>query len=334
MIRLDSNENPYGPADAAISAIKEFFGESSRYPDATDEALAEAIAARYRVDTRNLLLGCGSTEILRSCTQAFTTPSRHLVTAAPTFETPTTTAKRIGTEIVAVPVDASLHLDLERMADAADGAGLIYLCNPNNPTATVHGAAAVRQLIERVLAKSPETTILVDEAYFEFVDDPSYGTMIPLALSNPRVVVARTFSKIYGMAGLRVGYAIGHASTIERLATYKLSNGLNVFAGAAARVSLGLTEHIAQQKVLNREARDFLRSSMTKLGFECTPSEANFMMIDVRRDSKQFQATCRARGLAIGRPFPPLTTHARISIGTMDEMHRAMDIVRDALRAT
>jgi histidinol-phosphate aminotransferase len=330
-IRLDSNENPNGPCQASIDAIRGAFGEACRYPDIGPAELLQAIAKHHQVAPENVLLGSGSGEILRMAAFAFTTAGRPLVQATPTFESPARDAELIGTPIVSIPVDASLRLDLTAMAARSGGAGLVFLCNPNNPTSTVHGAAAVSQFIFQVLKVSPATCILVDEAYHEFVDDPGYRTALPLALENPQIIVSRTFSKVYGMAGLRVGYAIAHADTIKSMSRFRIANNVNVLGAAAAIAALPQKEHVARQVTLNREAREFTRRAFTDAGYKVAASEANFVMVEIRRDAKAFQEACKLRGVLVGRPFAPLTTHARISIGTMDEMRQALDIVRTVL---
>lgn len=334
VIRLSSNENPNGPAPAAIEAMRGAFSGSSRYPGAWEAELREAIAQAHGVTTKQVLLGCGSGELLRVATETFTSPQRHLVSAAPSFEDPVKVAKRIGTAVREVPVDASLGLDLDRMAAESAGAGLVFFCNPNNPTGTVHGADATRQFIRAVHQRSPETVVLVDEAYFEYVDLPSYRTMVPLAIEDPRVVVTRTFSKVYGLAGMRVGYAVAHADTIARLEPRRLVNGTNVLGAVAARVSLSLTGHVAREQAANKAGRAYAVRRFAELGCPCRPTHTNFVMADIRRDVKAFQELCQKRGLAVGRPFPPLTTHLRLSIGTEDEMQRGLDIVAGALRDT
>ena len=265
---------------------------------------------------------------------AFTSPTRPLVAGRPTFEDPGRHAGVAGTPVTEVPVDAALKLDLDAMARAASGSGLVFLCNPNNPTGTVHPANAVADFIRSINKTSPDTVILVDEAYHHFVEDPGYATAVPLALENPRVVVCRTFSKIYGMAGLRIGYAIGRREPILALRKHKLPNSTNVLGAIAAVASLEQTSHLDRQKRLNREAREFTRQAFEKMGFAVVPSEANFFMVNIKRDSKQFQEACRARNVMVGRPFPPLLDHARISIGTADEMRRAVEVFRQVLGVT
>jgi histidinol-phosphate aminotransferase len=330
-LRLDSNENPNGPGEAALNAIRAMFDEAPRYPDVPSSDIRDAIAKRHGVAAENVVVGCGSGEILRMAAYAFTRPTRALVTAAPTFEDPTRHAQMAGAQIRAVPVDASLKLDLAAMAGQCAGAGLVFLCNPNNPTGTVHGARAIKDFVARVTRTSPETTILIDEAYHEYVEDESYATSVPLAMENPRVIVARTFSKIYGMAGLRVGYALGGTEAIKSLQEQKLPNAINVLGAAAALATLNDAAHIEREQSLNRIAKDVTRRFFERAGYRVIPSQANFIMVDVRRDSREFQDACRKHDVLVGRPFPPLTTMARISIGTLNEMQRALDVFKQVL---
>src|SRR2546425_894994 len=267
LLRLDRNENPNGPGPEAIAAIQATLRETCRYPVALDQELVETIAAAHGVKPENVWLGCGSTELLRVALDAFAAAGAGLVTAAPSFENPATYAAARGVPVTAVPVDAELRLDLDAMAAKANGAGLVYLCNPNNPTATAHGAADVREFVSRVLASSPRTAILIDEAYYEYVDDPSYATAIPLALADPRVLVLRTFSKVHGLAGLRAGYAIGRSEAIRAMAPYGLPVNVNVLAAAAARASLGAPAHVERERVLNRDARRFTGEFFQRAGF-------------------------------------------------------------------
>jgi histidinol-phosphate aminotransferase len=310
------------------------FDEACRYPFAPEDALIDAIAQRHGVTTDRVLVGCGSGEVLKVVTEAFVSPSRALVTAAPTFEIPANVARRLGGEVRAIPVDQRLRLDLDAMLDASRGAGLVFVCNPNNPTGTLHGASNVREFVARVVERSPDVTVLIDEAYFDYVDDRSYATAVPLVAEFPQVIVSRTFSKIFGLAGLRVGYAIASPRAVERLETHRVGNGVNVLAAVAARASIPLGDHIDRQRTLNREAREITRRALEASGCPVTASHTNFLMADIGRPVKEFQAACKAQGIAVGRPFPPLETHARISIGTADEMRRAVDVIARVLRST
>jgi histidinol-phosphate aminotransferase len=332
LVRLDSNENPNGPSARALEAIRSAFGEANRYPRLSTDVLTEALAAHHRVKPDQVLVGCGSTDHLRLAVDAFCTQGRGLVTGAPSFETPATWAAVRGIPVDFAPVDKGLGLDLDRMVDRSLGAGLVYLCNPNNPTGTVHPKATAEEFVRRVLSRSPAATVLVDEAYFEYVDDPEYGTLIAAALADPRIFVLRTFSKVHGMAGLRVGYAIGRADTLAAMKRFQMPLSVNGLGIAAAMASLDNPSHIAREQQLNRAARDFTRRWFGRYGFEVAPSATNFLMVAIRRPIEEFKKACEERGVAVGRPFPPLTEHARISIGTMDEVTRAVSVFGQVLR--
>jgi histidinol-phosphate aminotransferase len=329
-IQLDSNENPNGPGAAVLDAVRGAFGIACRYPHNWAD-LTDALAALHGVKPENILLGAGSGEVLRMAVFAYTSPARPLVAGSPTFEEPGRHAEVAGTPVRAVPVDAELRLDLNGMAQQALGAGVVYLCNPNNPTATLHSGQAVTDFVARVAKASPETVVLVDEAYHHYVEASSYASAIPLALERPRLLVTRTFSKVYGLAGLRVGYAIARADTLEPMRRHKLPNSINALGAAAALAALEQKDRVERERRLNREAREFTRRALEADGFKVIPSEANFLMADVRRDPQDFRDACQKLGVLVGRPFPPLKTHARISIGTMDEMRQAVDVFRKVL---
>jgi len=338
-IRISSNENPLGPGRAALDAILGKFPEAGRYPfnsTPSESDLAAAIAGKYKVKTENIVVGAGSQEILKSAMRAFVTPTRALVTAVPTFENCTAYAKRYNLPITEVKVDSAFRLDVEPMiAAASKNAGLLFFNNPNNPTATVHSAATVRDMIERVRKASPDTMILVDEAYHDYVTDPSYETAIPIALSTPNVIVARTFSKAYGMAGMRIGYAIGMADSVKKLAALKMPYNVSVFGIAAAVAALGDTAHIEEERRRNTEVRAFTMKALQEMGAKPADSQGNFLFVDVGRPAKEFRDACAKSGVMVGRDFPPFEkSHCRISIGTMDEMKRATDVFRGVLRTT
>ncbi len=335
LIRISSNENPLGPGAHVVDAIIGRFPEASLYPGNATEpegALVAAIAKKYGARAEQVVLGAGSGELLTNAVRAFTSPSKPLVTAWPSFEAPRDTAKKIGTPVREVAFDAGLKIDLGQMVEAAKGAGLVFFCNPNNPTATVHGKSAVTDTVKAIRAASPDTVILLDEAYHDYVTDPSYETALPLALSTPNVFVARTFSKAHGMAGLRAGYAVGDARTIAALAAYKMPNGLGPLTLAAAIASLANTAHIAAERARNTDVRAFTVKAFADLGVTGTDSQANFLFMDIKRAAKPFRDACRAAGVLVGRDFPPFEQrYCRISIGTMDEMQRAVAVFKVAL---
>ncbi|MGH8185870.1 MAG: pyridoxal phosphate-dependent aminotransferase, partial [Steroidobacteraceae bacterium] len=336
-IRISSNENPLGPGQHALDAITGKFPEAGRYPfnsTPNEGALVAAVAAKFGVKNENVVMGAGSGEILVNAVRAFTSASKPLVTAWPSFENPYNTAEKIGTQIKAIPLDAQLKLDIPKMLAAVKGAGLVFFCNPNNPSATVHGATAVADFVREVRAQSPDTIVLLDEAYHDYVTDPSYKTGIELAMSTPNVFVARTFSKAYGMAGLRIGYAIGQAPVIKQLVRYKMPYNVSVPGIAAGIASLGNQAHIDQERARNTEVRAFTVRAFEQMGFKATDSQANFLFVELKRPARPFRDACAQQGVLVGRDFPPYEkTHCRVSIGTMEEMQRAVEVFKKVLGA-
>jgi histidinol-phosphate aminotransferase len=337
-IRISSNENPLGPGKVALDAILASFPQAGRYPfngTPSDGKLIETIAALQKTKTDNIVLGAGSQEILRNAMRAFTSPARHLVTGAPTFENCTGLARRWKFPVMEAKVDSQFRIDPETMIAVTRGAGLIFFNNPNNPTATVHGIKTVTDFVERVRRISPDTVILIDEAYHDYVTDPGYETAIPLALATPNVFVARTFSKAYGMAGMRIGYAIGQTDTVKPLARFKQPNNVSVFGVAAAIASLNDPKHIADERARNTEVRAFTVKAFEDLGCKPTASQGNFIFVDIGRPAKDFRDGCAKSGVMVGRDFPPFEhSHVRVSIGTMAEMQKAVTVFRDVLRPT
>jgi histidinol-phosphate aminotransferase len=335
-IRISSNENPLGPGKTVLDAIVRRFPEAGRYPfnsTPNETALSAAIAAKYKIKPDNIVLGAGSQELLKSAVRAFTTAARGLVTAGPSFENCPATARKLGHPVTEVPVDAALRLDLEAMLAASRGAGLVFFNNPNNPTATVHGASAVTDFVSRVRKLSPDTVILIDEAYHDYVTDPSYRSAVALALETPNVLVTRTLSKAYGLAGMRIGYAIGRTETLKPLAALKMPYNVSVFGIAAALAALGDPKHIDAERARNTEVRAFTLKALADLGCRSSESQANFVFTDIQRPAREFRAACAKQGVMVGRDFPPLEkTHVRISIGAMDEMQRATAIFRSLLK--
>ncbi|MFL5579598.1 MAG: pyridoxal phosphate-dependent aminotransferase [Gemmatimonadaceae bacterium] len=332
-IRIDSNENPTGPGAAAMERLAGAFGEIPRYPDAPADELRAAIATLHGTDEKHVVLGCGSSELLRMAVYAHCAPGRALVTASPTFEDAAAHAERLGAAVRRVRVRPDLSVDLGGMAREAPGAGLVYLCNPNNPTGGAHSGADVAEFVRAVLRSDRDVVVLVDEAYHEYVDAPGYASVAALALAEPRVIVARTFSKLHGLAGLRVGYALGHPTAIARLSPQQLPVNVNVLAANAALGALSDPAHVEAERARNREVRDFTRTWFEGAGFAVAPAAANFLMADVRRPAKEFQASCKKLGVLVGRPFPPLDSWARVSMGTMEEMQKAVGVFGEVLGA-
>lgn len=316
-ILLNSNENPYGPSPAAVRAMREAMADAFRYPDDAEAALAEAVARLHGVTTGEVLLGNGSSDILRLAAAAFLGEGKKLVTAEPTFESLWTHAA--GSTIVKVPLDARFAHDLPAMLAASRDAALVYLCNPNNPTATITPKAAVRAFLDAV---PRETVVLVDEAYHHYVDSADYESVMPLVARMPNLIVARTFSKIYAMAGLRCGYAVAQKPLLERMLRHQAFNAMNLMACVAARASLLDGAHAAESKRKNRDTRNWLAGELERLGYRTLPSEANFVMIDLRSEVRPVIQAFRERRIHVGRRFHAMPRHLRVTIGTRAEMER------------
>jgi histidinol-phosphate aminotransferase len=324
-VKIDANENPYGPSDNAIQAIQRAFGQSGRYASNTPE-LHRALCEHHQVDSGMLELGYGSSELLKMAAEAFLSPGKNVVTAQPTYEAPSRYGAVYDATTIRVQLDSEYRHDLKRMRAAVnDKTGMVYICNPNNPTATIVSAEATRAFVDSM---PPEIPVVIDEAYHHYVDDPSYASAIPLAKQGKSVVVMRTFSKIYGMAGLRMGYAVGRGDLISRMSPYKIWLNTNTLTVAAALASLEDKEFVERNRKLNASARQFVEQQVTKMGLGYIPSQANFLMVDLKRDMGPVVGALRARGVFAGRPFHPLRQHLRVTVGTMEEMKRFVEQLR------
>jgi len=316
-VRLSANENPLGPCAGALAAMRAALAGACRYPFESGRELAEQIAALHGVGADEVLLGNGSSEILELSVAAFCGPSRPLVAAEPTFEAVLLHARAVGDKAVLVPLTSDHRHDLPRMLAAAPSPGLVYVCNPNNPTATLTPKAEVRAFLARV---PRQTMVLVDEAYCHYVESDDYESAIPLVREHSNPLVARTFSKIYGMAGIRLGYCVAAAPAIERLHQHQAFNDLNAVALAGARESLKDAEHVARGRRENRTVREAALAELAALGYRALPSQANFFLIDLRRPAAPVIRALRDEGVAVGRPFPSVPNHLRVTVGTAPEM--------------
>ncbi len=351
LIRLNSNENPYGPSPQALKAMTQAFELVWRYPDEHADTLAETIAKLNGVNRDQIILGNGSGEILKICASAFTgsasgssrpielakptrgpaltfVPGRGtLVAADPTYEAILNHARVNRAEVVKVPLNKNFSHDLPRMLSAARE-GLIYVCNPNNPTASITPKNEMRAFIEKV---PPETIVLVDEAYFHYADSPDYESVIPLIKDHPNLIVARTFSKIYGMAGLRCGYCITQNETLQRMRPHLGWDSVNIMALAAAIASLNDPDQVPNSRRLNKQTRRFVSDEVTKLGYQHIPSEANFMMIDLKQPVRPVIDGLRQRNVQVGRVFSSLPNHLRVTVGKQSEMETFLNAFRETL---
>lgn len=330
-IRIDFNENPYGPSPKARAAIESSPKMANRYPDLSADELKAVLAKKHNVTPENIALGCGSSEILKATDAAFLTPELNLVAPAPTFEAVLRYA-RIGQSAgITVPLNSEHRHDLPKMAAACTSkTGIVYICNPNNPTGTIVTRDEMAEFVQTV---SPATLILVDEAYFEFAGDPRYGTATELIAAHPNLVVARTFSKIYGMAGMRLGYAIGEKQTIRRIASHLVEDSANAAAILAALASLDDMENLAITKQKIIATRKWLSSELTKDNRSFIPSHANFLMIDVATDTQPVIDQFRERSILVGRRFPSMPTYLRVTIGTQPEIEAFYSALRQIVPA-
>ena len=332
VVRLSANENPYGPSPKGLKAMSEAFDLACRYPDEHNNVLIDKLAKLNHVDRDQILLGDGSTEVLKLCAETFTGPMMTgknsgrgtLVVADPTFEAILNQASAGGAEVVKVPLTPSFSHDLPKMMAAANE-GLIYICNPNNPTASITPKNELREFI----TKTPrETTILVDEAYYHYADSPDYESVIPLIKDHPNLIVARTFSKIYGMAGLRCGYCVAQRETIKRMRTHQMWDSVNIMALAAAIASVDDSDQVTNGRRLNSEAKAFVTGELDAMGYHQIPSQANFIMIDVKRPVVPLIQALKQHNVQVGRLFPALPNYMRVTIGKKSEMETFVSAFR------
>jgi histidinol-phosphate aminotransferase len=331
-LRLNRNESPYGLAPSAAEALKGAVDSSSyRYPIDEPKALEEAIAKRYGVEKENVVLGYGSTEILKMATEAFCNSARPAIVAEPTFEAVLGFCPFIHARAVKINLNAEHKHDLPRMLRASHGAGMIFFCNPSNPAGTFMNKQETERFVRRLPLK---TVLLSDEAYGDYVDSPDYESCLRYVKEGLPVVVSRTFSKIYGMAGLRIGYAIGRKDLIERMAKRRLVNNPNQLAIAAAMAALKNDgEFVNRVHKMNSEVRDYVCHEASAMGLTFIPSQTNFVMIGVSRPVKPLIEELKKRNMLVGRLFPSMPEHLRVSFGTMAEMKSFMKEFKEVMSA-
>ncbi|MGB6391143.1 MAG: aminotransferase class I/II-fold pyridoxal phosphate-dependent enzyme [Candidatus Acidiferrales bacterium] len=325
-VRINYNENPYGPSPRARRALADSGSIAGRYPMAARDEIVAALAKKHGVTPDNIAIGCGSTEILRVADNAFLDPSKNVVAAEPTFEAVLDYAGVLHANPVKIPLTADHRHDLPRMAAACTSkTGVVYICNPNNPTGTIVTRDEVAAFIGGV---SPSTLILVDEAYFDFVEDARYSSATEFIAAHPNVVVARTFSKIYGLAGMRLGYAIAEKQVIARLAAQTVQDNANAAVLSAAQASLDDRLSLNDTRRKLNGTRDWLFAQFAKDGRSFIPSHANFFMIDMGSDVQPFIEQLSARQVLVGRRFPSLPNFMRVSVGTQNEMETFLAALR------
>ncbi len=316
-VLLNFNECPYGPSPAAQAAARDIIASSGRYLFALAGELRDLFAQQEGIDKDHVRLYPGSSEPLNRAAVLWTSPGAGLVVADPTFEALGDLAAARGATVAKVPLRADGAHDVRAMAAAAAtvNAGLLYLCNPNNPTGSITPAADIAWLLAN---KPAQTRVLVDEAYLQYSEQRS---VIGQVMQRDDVIVLRTFSKLYGMAGLRLGVAAAHPDRLKELASLG-DNPLPVTAMAAGLASLRDPGLIAQRKAENAQVRQETIGWLGKRGFSCVPSEANCFVVDVQRDGAAFSAAMAQHGVVIGRSWAIWPQRVRVTVGTATEMAR------------
>ncbi len=325
MVWLNANENPAGPPKSSIQAMIEVLPSAGRYHYQEGRDFYSALARSEDLAPENILTGSGSSEMLHAAVDAFTAPDRPLILMHPTFEGPGEVARGLNRKVIRVPLTPQYQADVRKLAEEAgkSGGGLIYVCNPNNPTSTITPKAEIAWLVQNL---PPDTVLLVDEAYIHFSDSPDLATALPYVRQGKNVVVARTFSKIFGMAGLRAGFVCARPELIERMQPFR-NNILSVVAMRAVLAALAETGTlIPERRATNARIRRELCDWLHERGLTYLEPHANFMMIDVGRDAREFITKMPPMGVAVGRPFPPLDRMLRVTIGSDQDMQKFREV--------
>ncbi len=324
-ILLNSNENPYGPSPMARKAIMDRYPESNRYPDDYIPLLRKKIAAHWGVAAENILLGAGSSEIIGLVCMHVSRKKNKVITAEPGYKVWNGQAAAFGLEMVRKPLTAERKIDLGSMLSAIDSeTAMIYICNPNNPTGTF---VDVDPLKNFVMEASKKTVVLIDEAYTEYAGLESLAS---LAVTNPNIVVAKTFSKIYGLAGARVGYAIAHPGTIQQLAGYQpwANVSVSVVSAAAAMASLDDEKFVTSTLAKTVEARKMCMETFTKLSLEFIPSNTNFMLFNIDPIKKDLIKEMEANNIFVQNRNHFNGKWCRVTMGTIEEMQSFCKVLK------
>ena len=323
---LNANENPFSPAKSVKESIISNFDLTPRYPFRILKSLVEMIAEEEGVGSDQIVITGGSTEGLKAVGLTMGIAGKEIIAADPTFQALLRYAEHFGSKVHRVAVNAKMEHDLAAMSAKVNAnTGMIFLCNPNNPTGTLLDAEELRSF---VLKHEQDALIFSDEAYYDFITEADYPSMVELVKQGKNVVVSRTFSKVYGLAGLRIGYLIASPERASALKKAVMAN-TNVMAIEAAKTAMSDNEFYKFSLARNTEAKSYLYGLFDEMGLEYIPSHTNFVFFKTGRPIDQVQAAMKAKNVLVGRPFPPLLDWCRISTGTMEEMK----IFGEALRA-
>ena len=332
LAKLANNENNYGPSDAVLEAMTKAFKYANRYGYPDGNLVAE-LATHHGVKPDNILLGAGSGEILDVSCSAFLQDGRKIVGSDPSYSILYSHATGLKAETIKVPLLRDYRQDIPALVRATRSnwrdVGFVYLCNPNNPTGRLVTSAEVRQLLDGI---PPDVPVLIDEAYHHFVDDPSYATSVPYVVEGRPVIVARTFSKIAALAGMRLGYAIATPDLLQRMRVHMTGsvNAVVRWGGVASLKDTARQEWVKQKTI---ELRERTTKDLRSAGYDTIPSDTNFFMVHLKRPVQPVIEQFRKRGVLVGRPFPPLNEHLRVSVGTPEEMQRFSAAFREIMAA-
>jgi histidinol-phosphate aminotransferase len=320
-ILLNSNENSYGCSERVVHAIRDAQFAMNRYPNDEAVALRERIAGLHGVKPERVTVGCGSSELLRMAVLSFLGPGKKVVLASPTYETVAKYSKAVGGEVSEVRLTRNWAHDLDAMFARVDArTGLVYICNPNNPT----GSITPRKDIEAFLGKLPPNVyVLIDEAYYHYMNPTDVNvSFLDRPVDNPRVIVTRTFSKIYGLAGMRIGYGVTSPEVAERFKVHQLYNSVPVASIYA--VNAALDDRAAVEKCAKHNADDrqeFLNQVNARM-LRAIDSQTNFVMMNVARPVEEVIEHFKKHDILVGRKFPALGTYLRVSLGQPQEMEQ------------
>ncbi|MGH7768892.1 MAG: histidinol-phosphate transaminase [Candidatus Binatia bacterium] len=329
-IKLASNENPLGPSPRALKALSERLSRLHLYPDGDCFYLKRALAAKLGVAEERLVFGNGSNEIIELAVRTFMRPGDEAVMAHQSFVVYRLVVQAAGGSCKIVPLKNFTH-DLDAIAAAMTAkTRIVFLANPNNPTGTIYGTKEWEQFLERV---GPDTLVIADEAYFEYVADPDYPNSLPYQETGKAILTLRTFSKLYGLAGLRIGYGIGPKDFVGLMQRVRQPFNVNAAAQWAALAALDDGDHVKRSLDVNREGMEYLKREIDKLGLEQVPSRANFILLRVGDGGSIFKRLLQ-RGVIV-RPMGAydLPEHIRVTIGTMKENARFINELKDIIKS-
>jgi len=320
-VHLDNNENAYGPSRKVLDAIQSSIRCVNRYPLMEHNSLAERIADQHSVKPEQILLGCGSTDILRMAAFGFLGNGKQLIQAAPTFEAIESYARAASSDVISVPLTPRFSHDLDGMqARTSASTTLVYICNPNNPTASLTPRKDLESFIEKLPAY---TFVVIDEAYHQYAGQSGmYASFIDDPLDNRRVIVTRTFSKVYGLAGLRLGYAVASPNTIQKMRQFASQDNINSVVAQAASAALDDTDGVNDfiRRTMD-DRQEFFNQAMARM-VKPIDSHANFVMMNTFHPADDVIQSFRKNNILIGRGFPTMSTYIRVSLGRPDEMQR------------